>query len=179
MVSLSDSALQTAQPDFSIGRHTEKFEALPTNIHLCKANVVIFKLPVSPVTFPNESYPGPWSCYTSYLLCSGSLQILTQRHISGQVAQMSRNKSGKTQFPGFGTLDSGNCVGSANASIVATLGAQTPGRPRVSEAGARPSQPGRGMTQHERDDLLGGVGSQFDNIGPTSGASTTGYGYRL
>lgn len=52
---------------------------------------------------------------------------------------------------------------------------------RVSEAGTAPQQPGRGMTQHERDDLLRGIGSQFDTVSGhvNNGArSTAGYDHR-
>lgn len=55
-------------------------------------------------------------------------------------------------------------TGSASSSIDATKGTRTIETARESEFGRGSTQPERGMTQHERDDLLRGVGSQFDSV---------------
>ncbi|KAJ0116270.1 hypothetical protein J7T55_005216 [Diaporthe amygdali] len=80
--------------------------------------------------------------------------------------------------PGFGTLVDETQICSANSSIAATMGTRAVEMVWVNRAGKGSSQPERGVTQDERDDLLRGVGSQFDcvpKIGLDKGVSAAGH----
>lgn len=96
--------------------------------------------------------------------CSLAHGILSQSRFSGDVGPKSQHESTGSHAPDSGVTLRGNYNDSADSSIAATMGTETIGTARLSDAGTGPNQPERGMTQHERDDLLLGVGSQFGSL---------------
>ncbi|KAJ0116269.1 hypothetical protein J7T55_005215 [Diaporthe amygdali] len=94
-------------------------------------------------------------------------------HPTGDSGEKGRYEYTQAHAPGSGTVVDDNYVGMASSSVAATVGTQTVGKALVSETGT-----GASMTQHERDDSLRGMGSQFDSapdVGHISGHSATDY----
>lgn len=107
----------------------------------------------------------PDTIFQSYLLSiSYPVHILTHYDLSVECGNKSRPESNRSHAPGSGATHDNYYTGSANSSTTATMAAETIGTARDDEVGTGPSQPPRNMTQHERDDLLRGVGSQFDAV---------------
>lgn len=109
------------------------------------------------------------------LLCS-SCYIRSDCRLTGDVGPKSRHESAGSHAPDSGATLPDKHNDSADLNITATMGTETIGTARVSDAGTGPNQPERGMTQQERDNLLLGVGSQFGSMSTShvGGSSSAG-----
>lgn len=89
--------------------------------------------------------------------------VSSEDHVNGPTGQTTQHESTGSNAAGSGATADDN-TGSINSSITATIGTETIGTAGVSEADTGINQPVTAMTQHERDDLLRGLGSQFDSV---------------
>lgn len=132
----------------------------------------------APFLGPRSGQPIEFHSY--FLLVLYFRLILTHCYLSVEPREKSRQEYDGSHASASGATLGDNHSGSANSSIIAIMGTKTIGTARVRAVTLGPSQPVRDITQHERDDLLRGVGSQFDSVAghaSDGGRSTAGHGH--
>lgn len=100
-----------------------------------------------------------------YLLCSLNIRcVLIHYSLGGEPGQKSQYESVQSHASEHGVVVDDICLNSTNSSIAATMETEISKIARLSKTGTGSKQTGNAMTQHERDDLLRGVGTQFDSV---------------